>query len=49
MDWGVLLAGVPTGMTAIIEDVVPLGVPILIALAGISIAIGVLAKMGVRR
>jgi hypothetical protein len=49
MDWALLLAGVPTGVTAVIEDVVPLGVVVLIALAGIGIALRVFRKFGVSR
>jgi hypothetical protein len=49
MDWAVLLAGVPTGVTDTISDVVPIAVPVLIALAGISIAIKVFRKFGISR
>lgn len=49
MDWAVLLAAVPTGVTDTISDIVPIAVPVLVALAGISIAMKVLGKFGVRR
>ena len=49
MDFGTLLAPVATGVQAVISDVVPLGIPIVLALAGVSIALKVLGKFGVRR
>lgn len=49
MDWATLLAGVPTGVTGTIEDIVPIAVPVMIALAGISIAVKVFSKFGIRR
>lgn len=49
MDWGTLLAPVTTGATDAITDVVPLGILVLAALAGLGIALGVLRKFGVKR
>jgi len=49
MDFGTLLAPVATGVEGVITDVVPIAIPILLALAGISIALKVFSKFGVRR
>lgn len=49
MDFGTLLAPVGTGVTDAIADVLPVAIPILVALAGISIALRVLGKFGARR
>lgn len=49
MDWGTLLASVPTGVSDTIADVVPIAVPVMVALAGISIAVKVFSKFGIRR
>lgn len=49
MEWATLLAGVPTGVTETIADIVPIAVPVMIALAGISIAVKVFGKFGIRR
>lgn len=49
MEWDTLLAPVTTGVTSAISDVVPLGVTVLVALAGITIVLLVLRKFGVRR
>lgn len=49
MEWDVILGPVATGVQSVITDVVPIAVPVLLALAGISIALGVFRKFGVRR
>ncbi len=49
MEFGTLLAGIPTSLLATVEDVTPLGITVLGALAGITIALKVLGKFGVRR
>jgi len=49
MDFGTLFAGVATGVQEVITDVVPAAIPVLIALAGISIALTVFRKFGVKR
>jgi len=49
MDFGTLLLPVADGVEAVITDVIPLGIPIVLALAGVSIALKVLGKFGVRR
>jgi hypothetical protein len=47
-DWATLLAGVPTGVSSTISAVVPIAVPVMIALAGLSIAIAIFRKFGIR-
>lgn len=49
MDFGTLLLPVGTAVTGVVADVVPIGITVLVALAGISIALGVFRKFGVRR
>jgi len=49
MDFGTLLAPVATGATGAITDVLPIAIPVLVALAGIGIAVRVFAKFGVKR
>lgn len=49
MDWATLLAAVPTGVNDTIADIVPIAVPVMVALAGISIAVKVFGKFGIRR
>lgn len=49
MDFDTLFAPVTTGVTTTITEVLPLGITVLVALAGVSIAIALLRKFGVRR
>lgn len=49
MDFGTLFGPVATGVLAAITDVLPVAIPVLVALAGISITIALLKKFGVRR
>jgi len=49
MDFGTLLAPVATGVTDTITDVLPIAIPVLVALAGIGIALKVFGKFGVKR
>jgi hypothetical protein len=49
MDFGTLLAPVGTGAAAVVADVAPIGIPVLIALAGLGIALKSLGKFGVKR
>lgn len=49
MEWDTILAPVTTGVQAVITDVVPLAVPVLLALAGLTIALTVFRKFGVKR
>lgn len=49
MDWAVLLAPVATGATDAISDVLPIAIPVLVALAGLGIAVRVFGKFGVKR
>lgn len=49
MDFATLFAGVPTAAVDAIADVAPLGALVLVAGAGISIAIKTFGKFGVRR
>lgn len=48
-NWGTLFGGVGDGVTAAIAAAVPLGIPVLLSLAGLSIVIGVFRKFGVKR
>lgn len=48
-DWGVLLAGVPTDISAVISDVLPLALTVFVILAGIGIVFRVFGKAGVRK
>ena len=47
--WSTLLAPVATGVTDTITAVLPLAIPVLVALAGLTIAISVFRKFGVKR
>jgi len=49
MEFGTLLAPVATGATDAITDVLPIAIPVLVALAGLGIALGVFRKFGVKR
>lgn len=48
-DWAVLFGGVPTGVTGVITAILPIAIPVLILLAGVTIALAVFRKFGVRR
>jgi len=49
MDFAVLFGPVATGVLAAITAVLPVAIPVLVALAGISIAIVLFRKFGVKR
>lgn len=49
MEWGTLFSGVGTGATEAITDVLPVAIPVLVALAGIGIAVKVFGKFGLRK
>ena len=49
VDYGVLMAPVATGATDAISAVLPIAIPVLVALAGLGIAIKVFGKFGVKR
>lgn len=49
MDFGDLLAPVATGALGAITDVLPIAIPVLVALAGLGIALKVFGKFGIRR
>ena len=49
VDYGTLLAPVATGATDAIAAVLPIAIPVLVALAGLGIALKVFGKFGVRR
>jgi hypothetical protein len=48
-DYGTLLAPVATGATDAITAALPIAIPVLVALAGLTIALKVFGKFGVRR
>jgi hypothetical protein len=49
IDVATLLGPVATGATDAITDVLPLAIPVLVALAAVSIGLGVFRKFGVKR
>jgi len=49
MDFGTLFGPVATGVLAAVSDVLPVAIPVLVGLAGITIAINVFRKFGVKR
>lgn len=49
MDFGTLFLPVVAGIQAVIADILPVAIPVLVTLAGVSIALAVLGKFGVRR
>lgn len=49
VDYGTLLQPVATGATDAIAAVLPIAIPVLVALAGLGIALKVFGKFGVRR
>jgi len=49
MDWDVLLGPIATGALGAITDVLPLAVPVLVALISISVALRIFGKFGARR
>jgi hypothetical protein len=48
-DYGSLLTPVADGATAAITAVLPIAIPVLVALAGLTIGLKVFGKFGVRR
>ena len=49
IDFGTLFAPVSSGVIDSITSSLPVAIPVLVALAGISIAIKVFGKFGVRK
>lgn len=49
LDWDTLFGPVTTGVQGVITDLLPLGIGVLVTLAGVSIGISLLRKFGVRR
>lgn len=49
MDFATLFGGVATGALDAIEAIVPVAVPVLVGLVGITIALRVFGKFGIKR
>lgn len=49
MDFAVLFAPLGTGATDAVVEVLPIALPVLVLLAGITIVLRVFGKVGVRR
>lgn len=49
LDWGVLLAGLPTGIQGAMDDALPIGVGVWAVLVGINIVLGIFGKFGISR
>lgn len=49
MDWTELLGPVATGALAAFTAALPLVIPVMVALAGLGIALRVFGKFGIRR
>jgi len=49
MDWDTLLGPIATGALGAISEILPLAVPVLVALISISVAIRIFGKFGARR
>lgn len=49
MDWATLFGGVTAGVSGVLEDVLPVAVGVFVLLAGVTIAIGIFRKVGVKR
>lgn len=49
MEWDTLLGPVATGALGAFEAVLPIAVPVLVALAGLGIGLKVLGRFGIRR
>jgi hypothetical protein len=49
MDWETLFAPVSTGALGAVTDILPVAIPVLVALVGIGIAIRVFGKFGVKK
>lgn len=49
MDFGTLLAPLGTQAAAVVADVAPIGIPVLVALAGLGIALRSMGKFGIKR
>lgn len=48
-DWGTLFGGVGDTINTDITSVLPVAIPVLVTLAGVSIALSVFRKFGVKR
>jgi len=48
-DWAVLFGPVADGVTSTVTALLPVAIPILVLLAGITIALRTLGKFGVRK
>lgn len=49
MEWDTLFGPVATGVQEVISDVLPIAIPVLVVLAGVTIGIAVFRKFGVRK
>lgn len=49
MEWDTLFTPVITGVQGVISDVLPIAIPVLVTLAGLTIGLKLLGKVGVRR
>ncbi len=49
MDWAALFAPISTGVQGTIEDVLPLGLGVLVTLASITIGLAIFRKVGIKR
>jgi len=48
-DWATIFGGVGTGVTDAITAILPLAVPVLVLLAGVTIGLATFRKFGVKR
>lgn len=49
MDWATLFGGVTSGMSGVVEDVLPVAIGVFVILAGVGLAFRIFGKVGVRR
>lgn len=49
MEWDTILGPIATGALASFSEILPIGVPVLVALVGLGIGLRALSKLGVRR
>lgn len=49
MDFAVLFAPIATGALDSVESVVPIAIPVLVGLVGITLALKVFGKFGLKR
>lgn len=49
MEWDTVFGTVGTGIQSAITDIVPLALPIFIAVVGISLAVKIFGKFGARK